>query len=108
MVQMMQTKSDTVNGVEKIMQPTSVMAKLSVDAMSIQQKILCHLMVCDSTDDELEQRMEMRHQTVSSCRRGCVVKEWVQATGITRKTSSGRLANVWELTGAGKLDRILA
>ena len=47
-------------------------------------------------------RMGMRHQTVSSSRRGCVIKEWVVATGKKRPTRSGRNANVWELTSEGK------
>jgi len=94
---------------EKVMQPTSRWARMSVDEMSIQQKILCELMISNATDDEMEGRLTMRHQTVSSCRRGCVKKEWVQPSGDTRPTSSGRLANVWELTVAGRaeVDRIL-
>tara|TARA_R110002074_G_scaffold151300_1_gene304936 strand:+ start:177 stop:530 length:354 start_codon:yes stop_codon:yes gene_type:complete len=100
--EIMQTQSDIArHGAGKVMQPTSRWARMSVDAMSIKQKILCELKITPATDDELEQRLEMRHQSVSSCRRGCVKNEWVQPTGDTRPTRSGRLANVWELTATG-------
>jgi len=108
--EIVQTQSDIAkHGAEKVMQPTSLWARMSVDAMSIQQKILCELKITPATDDELEQRLEMRHQTVSSCRCGCVKKEWVQPSGETRPTRSGCLANVWELTATGlsEVDRIL-
>lgn len=100
--EIMQTQSDIArHGAGKVMQPTSRWARMSVDAMSIKQKILCELKITPATDDELEQRLDMRHQSVSSCRRGCVKDEWVQPTGDTRPTRSGRLANVWELTATG-------
>ena len=108
--EIMQTQSDIAkHGAGKVMQPTSRWARMSVDAMSIKQKILCELKITPATDDELEQRLDMRHQSVSSCRRGCVKDEWVQPTGDTRPTRSGRLANVWELTATGvaEVDRIL-
>lgn len=85
-----------------VMQPTSLEALKSIDRMSIMEKVLCELKILQSTDDELEQRMELRHQTVSSCRRQCVIKEWVIPTGKKRPTRSGRNANVWELTEEGK------
>jgi hypothetical protein len=85
-----------------VMQPTSLEALKSIDCMSIMEKVLCELKILQSTDDELEQRMGMRHQTVSSCRRKCVIKEWVVPTGKKRPTRSGRNANVWELTDEGK------
>jgi predicted transcriptional regulator len=84
------------------MQPTSLEALKSIDRMSIAEKILCELRILPSTDDELEQRLNMRHQTVSSCRRLCVKKGWVVVTGNKRPTRSGRNANVWELTKEGK------
>ena len=83
--------------------PTSVWAKASVDTLSIEEKILCELLILESTDDELESRLEMRHQTVSACRRGLVKKELAIATGKTRPTRSGRHANVWRLTESGKV-----
>ena len=91
--------SDNQKGV---MQPTSLEALESIDRMSIMEKVLCELKILQSTDDELEQRMELRHQTLSSSRRGCVVKGWVVPTGKKRPTRSGRNANVWELTEEGK------
>jgi len=103
--EIMQTQSEIAqHGAGNVMQPTSRWARMSVDAMSIQEKILCELKITPATDDELEQRLEMRHQSVSSCRRGCVINEWVEPSGDMRQTRSGRLANVWQLTVAGKAE----
>ena len=87
-----------------IKQPTSLEAKQSMRPfiLPISDRVLCELRLLPSTDDELEQRMQMRHQTLSSSRRHCVLKGWVVPTGNTRKTRSGRKANVWELTDEGK------
>lgn len=52
------------------------------------------------TDDELEQRMGGRHQTVSSARNWLVEAGWVRDSGQRRKTRSNRMAVVWELTPA--------
>ena len=49
------------------------------------------------TDDELEERLGMRHQTVSATRRGMVKDGYVEATGDRRPTRSGRSAQVWRL-----------
>ena len=57
--------------------------------------------VGNATDDELEQRLEMSHQSLSACRRGCVKEELVHPTGDTRPTRSGRSANVWTITELG-------
>jgi len=86
------------------MQPTSKMAFKSVNVMTIQEKILCELKITDLTDDELEQTLDMRHQTVSACRRGLVKAGLVNATGDTRPTRSGRQANVWCLTMDGLIE----
>ncbi len=51
----------------------------------------------DLTDDELEIRLGMRHQTVSATRRGLVKDGIVEATGDKRPTRSGRSAQVWRL-----------
>tara|TARA_R110000824_G_scaffold399024_1_gene603795 strand:- start:114 stop:491 length:378 start_codon:yes stop_codon:yes gene_type:complete len=85
-----------------VKQPTSLQAKMSVDHMTIAEKVLCELNTGNFTDDELEQQLEMPHQTVSSSRRQCYLKGWVVPTGDTRPTRSGRQANVWELTPEGK------
>ena len=92
----MQTQADIAK------HPTSIWARQSVDVLSIEEKILCELLILDSTDDALEFRVEMRHQTVSACRRGLVLKEMVVPTGNTRPTRSNRLANVWTLTELGR------
>jgi len=54
-----------------------------------------------ATDDELEQRLDMSHQSLSACRRGCVIDEFVEPTGDTRPTRSGRRANVWKVNDLG-------
>ena len=71
--------------------------------LPISDRVLLELYSEPSTDDELEQRMQMRHQTLSSSRRHCVIKGWVTPTGGTRLTRSGRKANVWQLTYEGRL-----
>ena len=95
--------SDTNDFRNKYMHPTSIEAKKSVDVMSVIEKIICELKILPSTDDEMEARMEMRHQTVSASRREAVKKGWVSPSGKKRPTRSGRNANVWELTHEGKL-----
>ena len=88
---------------DKFMHPTSIEAKKSIDVMSVIEKIICELKILPSTDDEMEARMEMRHQTVSASRREAVKKGWVSPSGKKRPTRSGRNTNVWELTHEGKL-----
>jgi hypothetical protein len=90
---------------EGIKQPTSLEAKQSMRPfiLPISDRVLLELYSEPSTDDELEQRMQMRHQTLSSSRRHCVIKGWVTPTGGTRLTRSGRKANVWQLTYEGRL-----
>lgn len=85
-----------------VKQPCSLMALKSVDTISIGDKILLELYKCNQTDDALEIKLEMRHQTVSACRRGLVKKDLVVPTGDTRPTRSGRKANVWECTELGR------
>lgn len=87
----------------KAAQPTSLLAKMSVNHSSIRNRIVCELFQNPQTDEELETALQMKHQTVSAARRGCVIKELVSPTGGTRATSSGRMANVWELTSNGVL-----
>lgn len=52
------------------------------------------------TDDELEQRLNRAHTTVSSARNWLCQAGWLQATDRVRKTRSGFDATVWELTPA--------
>ena len=47
------------------------------------------------TDDDLERRMEIRHQTLSARRRELVLLDKIVDSGRTRKTSSGRQATIW-------------
>jgi hypothetical protein len=47
------------------------------------------------TDDELERRLEMRHQTASARRRELVLAGAVRWDGTKRITRSGRAARVW-------------
>jgi hypothetical protein len=87
----------------KEMQPTSLLAKMSVNQSSVRSRIVCELFHKPRTDEELECALKMKHQTVSAARRSCVIKELVTPTGATKPTSSGRMANVWELTSTGAL-----
>ena len=64
---------------------------------TVQSQILRLLADRPRTDDELEVALEMRHQTVSSCRRALVKSNMVEATGDKRPTRSGRRAQVWQL-----------
>ena len=51
-----------------------------------------------ATDDEIEQATGLRHQTASARRRGLVLKKLIVADGDkTRKTRSGRAAQVWRV-----------
>lgn len=64
---------------------------------TIQAKILRLLAERPRTDDELEVCLEMRHQSVSACRRSLVKSGHVEATRDKRKTRSGRFAQVWRV-----------
>jgi hypothetical protein len=80
---------------------TSAEARKSIQPhlSKMKQRVLLSLHLDgDATDDELEQRLNMSHQSLSACRRGCVKDELVAPTGKTRPTRSGRKANVWTVT----------
>lgn len=47
------------------------------------------------TDDEIEEMLELRHQTASARRRELFLKGLIVNDGETRATSSGRQAKVW-------------
>ena len=49
------------------------------------------------TDDELEVRLALLHQTASARRRALVQKGLIVDSGETRPTRSGRKATVWVL-----------
>ena len=83
---------------------TSAEAKMSIapHMSKMKARVLLPLQADgDATDDELEQRLGMSHQSLSACRRGCVKDDLVHPTGKTRPTRSGRSANVWTITEAG-------
>jgi len=48
-----------------------------------------------ATDNEIENALDLRHQTASARRRELVIKEMVFDSGFRRKTDSGRGAMVW-------------
>lgn len=48
-----------------------------------------------ATDDEIESRLNLRHQTASARRRELVLLEVIVDSERTRKTRSGRKATVW-------------
>jgi len=100
-----QSIRNTLANHTRIKQPCSRWARQSVDTISIGDKILLELYHCKQTDDDMEVKLEMRHQTVSACRRGLVKKDLVVVTGDTKPTRSGRKANVWECTQQGR-DRV--
>lgn len=54
------------------------------------------------TDEDLEQIIGGRHQTVSSARNWLVEAGWVRDTGLRAQTKAGRDAVLWEITPAGK------
>lgn len=47
------------------------------------------------TDDEMEQLLGLKHQTVSAQRRQLVKQGYIHDSGKTRPTRSGRRATVW-------------
>lgn len=49
------------------------------------------------TDDEVERALGLRHQTASARRRELVLLGLVRDSGRRRRTSSGRMAAVWEV-----------
>lgn len=47
------------------------------------------------TDEEIETKLDMKHQTVSARRGELETKELIYTNGLTRPTKSGRQAYVW-------------
>ena len=62
------------------------------------RKILDAIAFRASTDDELEQALGIRHQSLSSARRSLVLDGLVEKSIESRETSSGCLAQVWRIT----------
>ena len=81
---------------------TSKAAGASVDRVSMRDRVETKIRVHSGgrfpyglTDDEIEQTLDMRHQTVSARRRELVLLGKVVDSGRTRPTRSGRQATVW-------------
>ena len=77
---------------------TSKAAGESVDRVSMRERVLNHIAWntrYGCTDDELEQDLNMPHQSVSPRRRELVLAGKVEDSGRRRKTRSGRQATVW-------------
>ena len=77
---------------------TSKEAAKSIDAGTIRSRV--HKLIEDmgclgATDEELEKKLGMRHQTVSARRRELVLMGKAKDSGVKRRTGSGRKAVVW-------------
>ena len=77
---------------------TSEEAARSIDAGTIRSRV--HKLIEDmgclgATDEELETKLGMRHQTVSARRRELVLIGKAKDSGVKRRTTSGRKAVVW-------------
>ena len=59
------------------------------------RKIIEDMDCLGATDEELERRLNMKHQTVSARRRELVLMGMVKDSGVKRRTTSGRKAVVW-------------
>lgn len=57
-----------------------------------------------ATDDEMEFRLGMRHQSVSARRYELHRDGWIEDSGKRRVTRSGRDAAVWTLTAQGRAE----
>ena len=84
---------------------TSEAAGKSVDRLSMRQKVYaliaarsvntCFGVAGGVTDDQIEQDLDILHQTASARRRELVLLGKVKDSGRRRRTRSGRLATVW-------------
>ena len=75
--------------------------RITTEVNKLQAQVLDVIKECGdrgATDDEIERKLWMRHQTVSARRRELVLMGLVKESGETRATSSGRKANVWVVT----------
>lgn len=63
---------------------------------SIKRRIIEHVYLTPSTDDEIESALGVSHQTVSAARRTLVKNGLIERTGTLRATRSGRQAQVWQ------------
>jgi hypothetical protein len=64
----------------------------------LEQQVFDHIKSCGergATDDEIEQALQLRHQTASARRRTLVLKGCVVDSERERRTRSRRWASVW-------------
>ncbi len=62
------------------------------------RKVLDHITgkgFIGAIDDEMEVALNMKHQTLSARRRGLVLDNWIEDSGMRRNTRSDRAAIVW-------------
>ena len=77
---------------------TSEEAAKSIDAATIRgrvEQLLKDLGCLGATDEELERKLGMKHQTISARRRELVLLGKAKSSGSKRENSSGCRATVW-------------
>lgn len=75
--------------------------RIAVPSATLRAEVLRTVRAAGSdgaTDDEIERRTGLRHQTASARRRELVLQGFLRDSGRTRATSSGRSAKVWVTT----------
>lgn len=79
--------------------PTSVAAASQIKKAitPLHKKILAHLTVQPSTDEEMQSALEMSANTQRPRRRELQLMEKIEDSGETRLTRSGRAAVVWRI-----------
>lgn len=75
---------------------------MSGGVKSMAARIVTHLRYGNATVEELTRALHGKHQTVSARVNELRDAGWVYAQGDTRRTSSGRQAEVYRLTDAGR------
>jgi hypothetical protein len=68
---------------------------MKASAESLRMKVLGHIASAESTCDEVEAALGLRHQTASARIRELALMNKIENSGKRRKTQSGRLATVW-------------
>lgn len=80
--------SDTSEGASESMEGS---------AATLRASVLRHITSAESTCDEVEVALGLRHQTASARVRELALMNKIVNSGKRRKTSSGRLAIVWRV-----------
>lgn len=73
---------------------------MKASAASLRAKVLGHITSAESTCDEVEVALGLRHQTASARVRELALMNKIVNSGKRRKTGSGRLAIVWRVAEA--------